>query len=135
MAVGFQVKARLVCALAGITIGQLGGGGAIARGASPAPAPALTKPGAPSGLKDTVGNGRVGLTWNATSGATSYHVKRATKSGGPYTTIATTTYNGYTNVSLSNGTATSKFGTELPWTALRQMSGIEAIADSATMPL
>src|SRR4030095_6632427 len=28
------------------------------------------------------------LTWNASSGATSYNVKRATSSGGPYGTIA-----------------------------------------------
>jgi fibronectin type 3 domain-containing protein len=85
-------------------ISQLGGGTAISRGASPAPAPAVVKPATPSGVKISVGNGRVGLTWNSTSGATSYHVKRATKSGGPYTTIGSPSYNGYTNVGLTNGT-------------------------------
>jgi fibronectin type 3 domain-containing protein len=52
----------------------------------------------------TPGNGKLVLTWKAASGATGYHVKRSTKSGGPYTQIATTTFAGYTNVGLSNGT-------------------------------
>ena len=32
----------------------------------------------------------VGLTWSAASGAIGYYVKRATVSGGPYTTLGTT---------------------------------------------
>src|SRR5262245_27623289 len=43
---------------------------------------------APAGLSATPGNGQVTLSWNASSGATSYNVKRATTNGGPYTTIA-----------------------------------------------
>ena len=41
-----------------------------------------------SGLKATVVNSQIQLQWNAYAGATSYNVKRATVSGGPYTTIA-----------------------------------------------
>jgi fibronectin type 3 domain-containing protein len=104
MSFGFRVRTSMVSALLGLSIAQLGGGAPISRGATPAPEPAVTKPATPSGVKTSVGNGRIGLTWNATSGATSYHVKRSTKSGGPYTTIASPTFSGYTNVRLSNGT-------------------------------
>jgi hypothetical protein len=48
--------------------------------------------------------GRIKLTWNASSGATSYKVKRATVSGGPYTAVATPTGATYTDTGLSSGT-------------------------------
>ena len=41
-------------------------------------------PAAPTGLAATAGNEQVSLTWNASAGATSYHVKRGTVTGGPY---------------------------------------------------
>ena len=41
-----------------------------------------------SGLTATVVNSQILLQWNAYAGATGYNVKRATVSGGPYTTIA-----------------------------------------------
>ena len=44
------------------------------------------------------------LAWNASSGATSYRVKRATVSGGPYTTIASPTSTSYTDTAVTNGT-------------------------------
>jgi len=50
---------------------------------------AVVPPPAPTGLAAAPGNNRVDLSWNAASGATSYNVKRATVSGGPYSTIAT----------------------------------------------
>jgi fibronectin type 3 domain-containing protein len=46
-------------------------------------------PGAPTGLAATAGDAQVSLTWNSSSGATSYNVKRSTVTGGPYATIAT----------------------------------------------
>ena len=49
---------------------------------------ACALPAAPAGVTATRGDARVTLTWNAVSGAASYRVKRATVSGGPYTTIA-----------------------------------------------
>jgi hypothetical protein len=46
-------------------------------------------PGAPTALVATPGTGQVSLTWTAPAGgAYVYNVKRATASGGPYTTIA-----------------------------------------------
>lgn len=61
-------------------------------------------PGTPGGLVATPGNAQVTLTWNAVSGATSYKVKRATTSGGPYTTVATPTSASTVNSGLNNGT-------------------------------
>jgi len=61
-------------------------------------------PGAPTNLRATAGNAQVSLTWSATTGATSYHVKRATTSGGPYSQIAAPTAAAYTDSSLTNGT-------------------------------
>ncbi len=65
----------LVLALALVTgcggSGSSGGGGG---GGNP--------PATPTGVTATAGNAQVGLSWNASSGATSYHVKRGTTSGG-----------------------------------------------------
>ncbi|GAA0136846.1 hypothetical protein YSY43_36870 [Paenibacillus sp. YSY-4.3] len=64
-----------------------------------------TVPAAPTSFTATAGNAQVSLTWNAVSGATSYTVKRATTSGGPYTNVATgVTATSYTNTGLTNGT-------------------------------
>ena len=59
---------------------------------------------APTGLRAAAGNGEVGLRWSPVSGATSYHLKRATTSGGPYAEIAATWWNGYTDIGADNGT-------------------------------
>ncbi|MCA1628325.1 MAG: fibronectin type III domain-containing protein, partial [Acidobacteria bacterium] len=62
-------------------------------------------PAAPTGLSATAGNAEVTLSWTASSGATSYKVKRATVSGGPYTTIASgLAATSYTDTTVSNGT-------------------------------
>ncbi len=58
----------------------------------------------PTGLTPTAGNAQVALTWNASSGATSYNVKRSTTSGGPYTTITNVATTSYTDTGLANGT-------------------------------
>jgi len=61
-------------------------------------------PAPPTGLVAMSQDSQVGLIWNSSSGATSYNVKRATVSGGSYTTIANVTSVGYTDTGLVNGT-------------------------------
>jgi FlaG/FlaF family flagellin (archaellin) len=82
-------------------------GGASGDSAEQAATPQLPPPpAAPTNLAATGGNGQIVLTWTASGGATSYTVKRASFTGGPYTDfvqpgIAGTTY---TNTGLVNGT-------------------------------
>jgi endo-1,4-beta-xylanase len=61
-------------------------------------------PSAPTGLVAVPGNAQVQLSWNASNGATGYNVKRATTSGGPYTTVGTASTPSFTNTGLTNGT-------------------------------
>ena len=66
----------------------------------------IAPPFAPAGLGGMPGYARVSLSWAPSSGATSYSVKRATVSGGPYATVATgVTMMNYTDTGLTNGTA------------------------------
>jgi fibronectin type 3 domain-containing protein len=58
----------------------------------------------PTNLSATPGNTQVSLSWTASSGATSYNVKRSTTSGGPYTTVGSPTGTSFTNTGLVNGT-------------------------------
>jgi len=64
--------------------------------------PTLPIPPAPTGLTATAGNGQIMLTWTASSGATSYNVKRSTTSGSEVT-IASPTSANYTDNGLTNG--------------------------------
>jgi len=66
-------------------------------------APAMP-PAAPTGLQATPGNAQVSLRWNASAGATSYHVKRSTTNGSGYTQIAAPGGTNYTDMGLANGT-------------------------------
>src|SRR5207244_3520807 len=61
-------------------------------------------PPAPTNLIAAPASQEVALVWNASSGATGYRVKRATTSGGPYTTIASPTSAIYVDTTLTNGT-------------------------------
>jgi fibronectin type 3 domain-containing protein len=72
--------------------------------ASATPKAQTSAPVAPTTLQATAGNAQISLTWTASSGATSYHVKRATSSGGPYTQAATPTSTSFNDASLVNGT-------------------------------
>src|SRR5271154_6048552 len=60
---------------------------------------------APTNLTATAGNQQASLAWTASSGATSYYVKRGTASGGPYTTVGTPAGTTYADTKLTNGTA------------------------------
>ncbi|MGA8224457.1 MAG: glycoside hydrolase family 44 protein [Candidatus Acidiferrales bacterium] len=61
-------------------------------------------PSAPTGLAATPGNTQVCLQWNASTGASSYYIKRATTNGGPYAQISTPTTTSFTDTGLTNGT-------------------------------
>jgi len=81
-------------ALCGCASGSNGNGGGRS----------TTAPAVPSGLTATAGNAQVNLAWTASSGAASYHVKRATTSGGPYTQVAAPTGTSYVDTTVTNGT-------------------------------
>ena len=61
-------------------------------------------PHVPTGLNATSGDAQVALGWNASTGATSYNVKRSTVNGSGYATVASPTTTSYTNTGLTNGT-------------------------------
>lgn len=90
----------LLCVVAFLALGSIfagcGGGGNSGGG--------VQVPATPTGVAATAGNAQVTVTWTASSGATSYHVKRSTTSGGPYTTIASPATTSYTDTSVANGT-------------------------------
>jgi fibronectin type 3 domain-containing protein len=66
---------------------------------------ATTAPAAPTGLTATAGNGSVGLSWTASSGATSYNVYRGTTAGGESSTAIAIglTSLAYTDTTVTNG--------------------------------
>jgi len=70
----------------------------------PVPPPPPPPPAAPTILTVLTNYGQVSLTWSTSPGATNYNVKRSTSSGGPYTTIASTSSTGYTDMSVLDGT-------------------------------
>ena len=72
--------------------------------ASATPAAAPQPPPAPTGLSATAGNAQVSLAWNASTGATSYHVKRSTTNGSGYAQIAAPTATNFADSGLTNGT-------------------------------
>jgi fibronectin type 3 domain-containing protein len=61
-------------------------------------------PPVPVNVAATAGDMQVSLTWSASTTATSYHVKRATVSGGPYTVVSSPTTTSFVDVSLTNDT-------------------------------
>lgn len=68
------------------------------------PAAPVTAPAAPAGVEATASDTEVSLTWTASTGATSYHVKRSTTNGAGYTQIAAPTATNYTDTGLTDGT-------------------------------
>jgi len=81
------------------------GQGANSAEVSATPTAPPVPPPAPANLQATAGNTQVSLTWNASAGATSYHVKRSTTNGSGYTQIAAPTTPNYMDMGLTNGTA------------------------------
>jgi fibronectin type 3 domain-containing protein len=76
----------------GITITLTSGGGAA------------IVPSAPINVNVTGGDQQASLLWENVTTATSYTIKRSTTSGGPYTTVGTSTTNSYTDTGLTNNT-------------------------------
>jgi hypothetical protein len=101
-------KALLGLLLTGCLVALAGCGGGdsseAAAPANPTPPPAASAPVPPSNLVATAGAAAAALTWTASSGATSYNVKRGTTSGGPYTQVAAPTSTSFSDTSLTNGT-------------------------------
>ena len=85
-------------------IGGSNGGGESAKSVQASATPVPPPPGTPTGLSAQASSGRVALTWNAVAGSTSYRVKRATASGGPYNSIANPSNTAYTDTAVTNGT-------------------------------
>ncbi|MBC8096948.1 MAG: hypothetical protein H7Y43_14165, partial [Akkermansiaceae bacterium] len=86
---------------------QTGGGQYIDVGlsirASTVTVPLAPTPAPPTGLRSAAGGSGVSLGWNTSPGATSYHVKRAPVSGGPYTSfVVTAPVNAGTDTTVSN---------------------------------
>ena len=90
------------------------------------------------------------LTWNVSSGATSYNVKRSQTSAGPYTKIASPTTASYTDAGLTNGTpyyyvvsavnsagesSNSSEGTATPVAPPAAPTGLQAAAENAQVVL
>ncbi|WP_341281879.1 cellulose binding domain-containing protein [Paenibacillus sp. FSL H8-0537] len=97
---GFRVvypsaTATLLTNHANVMNAKSGGGGT---------GPITTVPAAPQGVTATAGNGQAALSWQAVSGATSYNIKRAASSTGPFATVGTTSSNSYVDTGLVNGT-------------------------------
>jgi len=63
-----------------------------------------TPPAAPTGLAATAGNAQVSLTWNASTGATSYTLLRSVSGGSYSQLISGLTSTSYTDTGLTNGT-------------------------------
>ncbi len=61
-------------------------------------------PAIPGGVKAVAGNAQVTVSWTASAGATSYIVRRATVSGGPYTQVGAPVAVSFPDTGLTNGT-------------------------------
>lgn len=64
----------------------------------------MGNPQAPSGVAAVAGNQEVSVNWKLSPGASGYHVKRSTSSGGPYAQIAALSGNNYKDSSVIIGT-------------------------------
>jgi len=73
-------------------------------GAAAQASSAPTQVAAPTGITVKPSSGKVALSWNGSSGASNYNVKRSGTSGGPYALIASTAATSYSDENLASGT-------------------------------
>ncbi|MBS2025462.1 MAG: fibronectin type III domain-containing protein, partial [Deltaproteobacteria bacterium] len=66
--------------------------------------PAANPPAAPTGLTATGGDARIDLSWSASATATTYVVRRASTSSGPFTDLATASTTTYADTGLAAST-------------------------------
>lgn len=66
--------------------------------------PTSSAPASPAHLSARAGDTLAVLTWDASSGATGYRVKRSTQAGGPYTQLSAPAGTSHTDTALANGT-------------------------------
>jgi cellulose 1,4-beta-cellobiosidase len=59
---------------------------------------------APTTLTATATNSEISLAWTASTGASGYHVKRATVTGGPYVGVGCPASNSFSDSNLVKGT-------------------------------
>ncbi|MGO9230350.1 MAG: SBBP repeat-containing protein, partial [Bryobacteraceae bacterium] len=87
-------------------VAAVNGSGTSALSAETSATPQPSAPSAPTGLTATAGNSTVVLSWNASSGATSYNVYRGTTTGGESMTAIVTSITSvsYSDTGLTNGT-------------------------------
>jgi fibronectin type 3 domain-containing protein len=90
--------------VAGAFTGGPDAGGTSAASPQSSATPLPPPPATPTGFVAKAASGQVALSWTAVTGATSYRVKRATVSGGPYGAIASPAGAAYTDTSVGNGT-------------------------------
>lgn len=98
----YLLMRRCVCGVVWLALSGCGGGGST--GGSNGGGNQGSIPNVPTGLVATAGDKQVSLSWTAVSGATSYHLKRGSASGGSYTQISAPTTNAYADTGLTNGT-------------------------------
>jgi Disintegrin./Fibronectin type III domain. len=67
-------------------------------------APSCTPTAAPANLKAKANNGSVALTWDATTGAVSYRIKRSLSAASGFDTVFTSSTAGFTDATVINGT-------------------------------
>jgi hypothetical protein len=103
-------------------------------GGNSAPTAASTAPAAPLNLTASGGNQQISLAWTASTGATSYNVKRAATNGGPYTTVASPAGTSYTDTTVTNGTTYYYVVTAVSTSGESANSNLASATPNATPP-
>jgi fibronectin type 3 domain-containing protein len=86
-----------------VSAANSGGESANSSEVSATPAAPAAPPATPTGLQATAGNAQVALSWSASTGATTYNVKRSTTNGGPFSTLASPSTTSHSDTTVTNG--------------------------------